>query len=64
MRNLQKGGFRGYRNASAFSRAVVRLALSKWHTLNASKKQAETRSLSMIPILRQQLAELRSTIVL
>jgi protease PrsW len=64
MRNFQKSGFGGYRNARAFSRAVVRLALSKWHTLNASRKQAETRSLSMIPILRQQLAELRGSIVL
>jgi hypothetical protein len=63
LRNLQRGGVGGYRNARAFSRAVVRLALSKWHTLNASKKQAETRSLSMIPILRQQLAELRASIV-
>jgi protease PrsW len=63
VRNFQKGGLGGYRNARTFSRAVVRLALSKWHTLNASKKQAETRSLSMIPILRQQLAQLRGSIV-
>lgn len=62
MRALTRGGPSGYRAARRFSRAATRLALSKWHTLNASKRQAETRSLGMVPVLRQQLAEFRAAI--
>jgi protease PrsW len=59
---LQRGGPSGYRAARQFSRTATRLALSKWHTVNADRKQAETRSLGMVPLLRQQLAEYRAGI--
>lgn len=59
-RGWQRGGVSGYRSAKAFSRLATKLALSKWHTLKASEKNAHTRSLGMIPVLRQQLAERRA----
>ena len=62
LRALQHGGLGGYRAARKFSRAMTRLALSKWHVLSATKKQTETRSLGMVPVLRQQIAEHRASI--
>ncbi len=55
-------GFGGYRAAKAFSRAAVKLALSKWHTLKAAEKSAQTRSLGEIPVLRQELAARRAAL--
>lgn len=60
MSGLRSGGFKGYRLATGFSRTATRLALSKWHTLKAGQKNAQTRSLSMVPVLRQQLTQYRN----
>jgi RsiW-degrading membrane proteinase PrsW (M82 family) len=62
LRNLSRGGLGGYRDARAFSRTATRLAFSRWHTLEASRQQAETRSLAMVPLLRQQLAHARAAL--
>ncbi len=61
-RYLSRGGLRGYRTARAFSRAATKLALSKWHTLKAAEKNAQTRSLGQIPLLRQELATRRAAL--
>jgi RsiW-degrading membrane proteinase PrsW (M82 family) len=60
LRLLTSGGFQGYRTARAFAKTATRLSLSKWHTLKAAQAAAETRSLSLIPVLRQQLVALRA----
>jgi RsiW-degrading membrane proteinase PrsW (M82 family) len=62
MESFKRRGYAGYRDAGAFARTATRLALSKWHTLNASRRQAETRSLGMIPVLRQELSERRAAL--
>jgi RsiW-degrading membrane proteinase PrsW (M82 family) len=59
-RGLRANGLAGYRSARAFSRAATKLALSKWHTLKAAEKNAQTRSLGQIPVLRQELAARRA----
>jgi RsiW-degrading membrane proteinase PrsW (M82 family) len=57
---LTRGGLGANRAARAFSRASTKLALSKWHTLRASEKNAHTRSLGQIPLLRQEVARRRA----
>ena len=61
LRSLQRHGFRLPRRARLLA-GGERLALSRWHTLNASQRQAETRSLGMIPLLRQELADRRAAL--
>lgn len=61
-RGLSRNGLSGYRSAKAFSRAATKLALSKWHTLKAAEKSAQTRSLGQIPLLRQELATRRAAL--
>jgi protease PrsW len=62
-RSLWHGGLKGYSAARAFARTATRLGLSKWHTENARRGRAETRSLTQIPLLRLQLAQQRGSIV-
>jgi RsiW-degrading membrane proteinase PrsW (M82 family) len=59
-RAFSGGGVRHYRAAKGLSRAATKLALSKWHTLRASQKNAETRSLGQIPVMRQEIARHRA----
>jgi RsiW-degrading membrane proteinase PrsW (M82 family) len=61
-RGFSRNGIGGYRTAKAFSRAATKLALSKWHTLKAAEKNAETRSLGQIPVHRQELAARRAAL--
>jgi RsiW-degrading membrane proteinase PrsW (M82 family) len=62
-RSLRRSGFGGYVGARSFARTATRLGLSKWHTRNADLEKDDTASLSLVPILRQQLAEQRGALV-
>jgi len=62
LRSLRSGGIEGYVGARVFARMATRLALSKWHTHTARTERVSTRSLTMIPILRQQLSEQRTAL--
>lgn len=59
MRGFKKGGYSGYRASKGLSQTVVKLALSKYHTLKASEANTQTRSLGEVPVLRQEIARLR-----
>jgi RsiW-degrading membrane proteinase PrsW (M82 family) len=62
LRSLRRGGVGGYVGARDFARTATRLALSKWHTGSARAERVSTRSLTLIPLLRQQLAEQRDAL--
>lgn len=59
VRGFKTGGYGGYRAAKGMSQTVVKLALSKYHTLKASEVNTQTRSLGAVPVLRQEIARLR-----
>lgn len=59
-KGFQSNGFSGYMAAKNMSGSVVKLALSKYHTLRASEVNTQTRSLGAVPVLRQEIARYRS----
>ena len=59
VRGFKANGYGGYRAAKGMSQTVVKLALSKYHTLKASEVNTQTRSLGAVPVLRQEIARLR-----